>query len=382
MKIAFLTPEYPHPKTGSSGGIGTSIKNLALGLIAQNAKVIVLVYGQKVDDIFIDQNIEIHQIKNIKSKGLSWWLTRKKIENKINQLHKENKIDIVEAPDWTGITSFIKPKKCPIVIKLHGSDTYFCDLEGRKVKWINKFHEKRALKNANGHIAVSKFVAEQTNKVFNQKINYTVIHNGIDVNNFNSVQQENENHAILYLGTLIRKKGVLELRLLFNEVIKEIPNASLHLVGGDSAAILTTSTSTWELMKPLFSSEAITKVTYHGKVPYEKVNHFLEQTTLCIFPSFAEAFPVSWLEAMAKGKAVVASNIGWGPEVIKNNLEGFLISPTNHVEYANAIISIFKDGELKQNIQDNARSKVENSFDINLIAKQNIIYYKSVIDKL
>ena len=382
MKIAFLTPEYPHPKTGSSGGIGTSIKNLALGLIAQNAKVIVLVYGQKVDDIFIDQNIEIHQIKNIKSKGLSWWLTRKKIENKINQLHKENKIDIVEAPDWTGITSFIKPKKCPIVIKLHGSDTYFCDLEGRKVKWINKFHEKRALKNANGHIAVSKFVAEQTNKVFNQKINYTVIHNGIDVNNFNSVQQENENHAILYLGTLIRKKGVLELPLIFNEVIKEIPNASLHLVGGDSADILTTSTSTWELMKPLFSSEAITKVTYHGKVPYEKVNHFLEQTTLCIFPSFAEAFPVSWLEAMAKGKAVVASNIGWGPEVIKNNLEGFLISPTNHVEYANAIISIFKDGELKQNIQDNARSKVENSFDINLIAKQNIIYYKSVIDKL
>ena len=31
MKIAFLTPEYPHPKTGNSGGIGTSIKNLAAG---------------------------------------------------------------------------------------------------------------------------------------------------------------------------------------------------------------------------------------------------------------------------------------------------------------------------------------------------------------
>ena len=28
IKIAFLTPEYPHPKTGNSGGIGTSIKNL------------------------------------------------------------------------------------------------------------------------------------------------------------------------------------------------------------------------------------------------------------------------------------------------------------------------------------------------------------------
>ena len=36
MKIAFLTPEYPHPKTGSSGGIGTSIKNLAAGLLAKD----------------------------------------------------------------------------------------------------------------------------------------------------------------------------------------------------------------------------------------------------------------------------------------------------------------------------------------------------------
>ena len=32
MKIAFLTPEYPHVKTGNSGGIGTSIKNLAESL--------------------------------------------------------------------------------------------------------------------------------------------------------------------------------------------------------------------------------------------------------------------------------------------------------------------------------------------------------------
>ena len=46
MKIAFLTPEYPHAKTGSSGGIGTSIRNLAIGLLAEGCSVRVLVYGQ------------------------------------------------------------------------------------------------------------------------------------------------------------------------------------------------------------------------------------------------------------------------------------------------------------------------------------------------
>ncbi|MHB1148510.1 MAG: glycosyltransferase, partial [Lutibacter sp.] len=147
--IAFLTPEYPHANTGNSGGIGTSIKNLAVGLLAQGCAVRILVYGQTADAVFDDNGIVVQQIKNIKLKGLSWWLTRKKLERIINELYANQEIDLVEAPDWTGITSFIKPKKCPIVIRLNGSDTYFCHLDQRPVKWINKFHEKRALQNAN-----------------------------------------------------------------------------------------------------------------------------------------------------------------------------------------------------------------------------------------
>ena len=63
MKIAFLTPEYPHSKTGSSGGIGTSIKNLAIGLLAQGCSVRVLVYGQKEEGVFEDNGIVIQQIR-------------------------------------------------------------------------------------------------------------------------------------------------------------------------------------------------------------------------------------------------------------------------------------------------------------------------------
>ena len=166
MKIAFLTPEYPHAKTGNSGGIGTSIKNLAQGLIAQGCSVRILVYGQKEDTVFDDHGIVVQQIKNVKLKGLSWWLTRKKLERIINELYASKEIDLVEAPDWTGITSFIKPNKCPIAIKLHGSDTYFCHLDQRPVKWVNKFHEKRAIKNADGLISVSQFTADLTNQLF------------------------------------------------------------------------------------------------------------------------------------------------------------------------------------------------------------------------
>jgi hypothetical protein len=51
MKIAFLTPEYPHPLTGNSG-VGTSIKNLAVGLVAAGCEVRILVMG-KIKMLFL-----------------------------------------------------------------------------------------------------------------------------------------------------------------------------------------------------------------------------------------------------------------------------------------------------------------------------------------
>ena len=184
MKIAFLTPEYPHTRTGNSGGIGTSIKNLAKGLLKEGCQVRVLVYGQKEDAIFDDDGITIQQIRNVKVKGLSWFFTRKKIEKNINELYDKKDIDLVEAPDWTGITSFIQPKKCPIVIKLHGSDTYFCNLDQRKVKWKNKFHEKRALEKADALLSVSQFTADETNRVFGLQKQFNIIPNSIDIISF------------------------------------------------------------------------------------------------------------------------------------------------------------------------------------------------------
>jgi hypothetical protein len=60
---------------------------------------------------------------------------------------------------------FISPEKCPVVIRLNGSDTYFCDLDKRPVKWSNKFHEKRALQKADALLSVSQFTADKTNEV-------------------------------------------------------------------------------------------------------------------------------------------------------------------------------------------------------------------------
>ena len=380
MKIAFLTPEYPHQRTGNAGGIGTSIKNLAESLTALGHKVRILVYGQKEDAIFEEEGINIQQIKNVKIKGLSWYFTRKKLQGIIDDLYDKQLLDIVEAPDWTGISSFIQPKKCPLVIRLNGSDTYFCHLDGRPVKWWNRFHEKRALQKADGPISVSRFTADKTNELFGLQLPFTIIPNGINPEKFQpdgSVQKIP--NTILYFGTLIRKKGLLELPLIFNQVVAKKPNAQLILVGRDASDIATGSTSTWQLMQNLFTPEALKQVNYLGGVPYEEVRAHIAQASVCVFPTFAEALPVSWLEAMAMEKAIVASNIGWGPEVITNNQEGILVHPKDHETYANAILSLLENDTLNTTFGQKAAQKIQDVFANGLIAEQSVAFYQTII---
>ena len=382
MRIAFLTPEYPHAETGSAGGIGTSIKNLAESLIALGHSVRILVYGQKVDAVFEVDGIVIQQIKNVKIKGLSWYLTRKKLEKIIDDLHDKQLLDIVEAPDWTGITSFIQPQKCPIVIKLHGSDTYFCHLDQRPVKWWNRYHEKRALQKANGHISVSHFTADKTNELFGLQLPFTIIPNGINPEKFRpDTTLKKVPHTILYFGTLIRKKGLLELPLIFNEVVAKNPNAQLILVGRDASDIATGSPSTWQLMQEIFTPDALKQVHYVGGVPYEAVRAHIAQASVCVFPTFAEALPVSWLEAMAMEKAIVASTIGWGPEVIDSGKDGILVNPKEHEAYSKAILDLLENETLNATFGQNAAQKIKTVFANGLIAEQSVAFYQTVIDK-
>ncbi|MFV8440700.1 glycosyltransferase family 4 protein [Flavobacterium sp. LB2P44] len=380
MKIAFLTPEYPHIKTGSSGGIGTSIKNLAMGLLAAGCSVRVLVYAQKEEGIFFDNGICIQQIKNIKLKGLSWYFTRKKLEHIINTLYRDKEIDVVEAPDWTGITSFISPKKCPVVIRLNGSDTYFCHLDQRPVKWVNRFHEKRALKKADGLLSVSQFTADTTNEVFGLKKQFTIIPNSIDLDAFSPDNKNKENrNTILYFGSLIRKKGLLELPFIFNEVLAKNPNTKLILVGKDVPDVISGNSSTWGMMQELFTPQALLQVTYFGAVPYENIKEHISRATVCVFPTFAEALPVSWIEAMALQKAIVASNIGWANDVIDDDVNGFLVNPKNHLEYATKISMLLEDSELQKRFGFAAKKKVCEKFSKEEVALQSLLFYESLI---
>jgi glycosyltransferase involved in cell wall biosynthesis len=241
---------------------------------------------------------------------------------------------------------------------------------------LNRFHERRALKNADALLSVSQYTADMTKMLFKLTRNFTVIPNGVDLLRFSVRQSEAPAKTILYFGTLIRKKGLLELPHIFNLVHEKHPGSRLVLAGKDSADVLTGSRSTWSLMQPLFDRSSVACVDYLGKVPYEAMQDQIAGAAVCVFPTFAEALPVSWIEAMAVGKAIVASDIGWADEVIEDGVSGYLIDPKNHEGFAAKIADLLVDETLAAQMGAAARERVEAVFDIEKIARRNLEFYR------
>jgi glycosyltransferase involved in cell wall biosynthesis len=380
MHITYLTPEYPHDRIGGSGGMGTSIKNLVNELVKNKVKVSVFVYGQKSADHFEENGINFYLLKQIQYSFGGFYLYRKYINQFVNKAIEKEGIDLLEVPDWTGITAFMK-FKIPVVMRFHGSDTYFCHLEGRKQKWKNLFFEKLAVSNAVGYIAPTHFAGNESAKLFNlNPSTIEVIPYGLVLAHFeNPNPQEYKPYTLLNIGTLIRKKGVFELIDIFNQLIELESRATLTFIGGDSNDIQTGSSSTWVLMQERMSEKVKAHIYYKGKIPYDQVRQEILEAHVCVFPSLAETLGMVTIESMALQKTVLNTNLGWSLDLIDDDLNGFLIDPLNTAEYVSKIVGLFNQPKKVNEVGRAARQKIEQNFDIKKIAPDNLEYYRKVL---
>lgn len=382
LHIAYIVSHYPHKAFGHDGGLGTSVYNLVQKLNLLDYKVSVFVYGQKKEFILEEENVTIYSLTDSKANYFRFYFNRKKIEKFIKETISKKGINIIEAPDWTGITAFMN-FKIPLVIRFHGSDAYFCHLEKRKQKAKNYWSEKLALTHAKGFIAPTTFAGALSKKIFKLKKEITTIHHGLELQNFtNNSPAIFEKGMILYVGTLIRKKGALELPGIFSKVRKEFPDAKLVLIGSDSYDIKTKSDSTWQLMQNQFEDNDLNNVEYLGKIPYNEVVDYIRKANICVFPTFAETLGMVTIESMAMQKAVVNSNIGWSQELIVDGESGYLVHPKDHDLFASRIYEVLSNDTLSLNLGQSARKRVEERFDINKIVSKNIEFYKKVINQV
>lgn len=379
MHIGFITSEFPHVNyRGSIGGIGTFMKNLSVGLIDHKHKVSIFLYNQSEDNQFIYGDLTIYHISRKVIKGLGSITNRRYVQNRVNKIVDTQNIDLLESYDWTGFTAFMK-FDIPLVIRLHGSDTFFCDLENRSVKWINKCFEKKTLNHADYLIGVSDFVSKQSKRIFNLKKEIVTIYNGIDTKEFEPYHANIKEGSLLYFGTLVRKKGVIAICKMFNQLVEKNNQATLTFLGRNNRDVITQK-STLDLCLDEMSEKAKSRFTHINSVPYGEVKSYIQKSDVVLLPSYAEAFPMSWLEAMSLEKKLITSDIGWAKELMIHGETGFMINPDNTSEFLKAVQNILKDQEKALEMAKKARRRIIESFSQKEVLTQNINFYQSLIN--
>ncbi len=94
------------------------------------------------------------------------------------------------------------------------------------------------------------------------------------------------------------------------------------------------------------------------------VSNILDIIDILVMPSLREGLPIVALEAMAKNKPVVASDVGGNSEVIVDGKTGILVQPENSIALALAIKRLVKDKEYAARLGANGRNRLEEHFSV------------------
>lgn len=119
MKICFVHEEYPEET--NFGGIATYQKIMA-EYYANNGDDVFVVTRGKHDRKYVENNVKIIRVssENDVTNIDSVKNYRKKVAHVLFELQKNEKIDIIETPDWGANTIYFEPfRNVPLVVRLH-----------------------------------------------------------------------------------------------------------------------------------------------------------------------------------------------------------------------------------------------------------------------
>lgn len=105
----------------------------------------------------------------------------------------------------------------------------------------------------------------------------------------------------------------------------------------------------------LFGAIDAHRIVWHGEKTPEAIADILSHASIYVWPGHGEAYGLAYLEAQAAGLPVIAERIAGVPEVVKDGQTGILTQPGNVTAYADAIIKLMRDNELRHQMALKAR---------------------------
>lgn len=399
MKIALLSFEYP-PETGF-GGIGTYTWYQARALVKLGHEVHVLAGATQPKQLSYSEHDGVSVFRFRDSSRLMWgvqqvekfrlWWTKNRLENALSmysglrQLLREHRYDLVEMPECGAEGMLINHLvRVPTLIKFHSPSRLimqFYDVRRADVTCCS-FLEQLGIRGAGLFSSCSQFLADEAREKLGLRRPIRVIPNGIDLELFDAGEAVDfrkmhgipaDRPMIFFSGRMERRKGI--------HLCKEIVASLLER---HEAAFVFAGQDLFDYMQgellPYWNSLSMRgSVHYLGKLNLRDVRSCLRQTDIFLLPSLWENCPYSCLEAMASRCAIVGSNQGGVPELIRDGENGLLAPAEDVPAFIACLERLLVDRALRERLGAAARRTVEESFTDVAIARRSVDYYRECL---
>jgi glycosyltransferase involved in cell wall biosynthesis len=228
-------------------------------------------------------------------------------------------------------------------------------------------------------IAVSEWVRGDIAKYRIDPGKIIPVHNGINVSQFRPSDAKNvrsqygigDAPMMLFVGRMITQKGVPYLIDAMPLVLKEHPDAKLFLVGRGSALK--------KLKAKVTAMDLEGSVIFSGYMSEEMLKEAYGSCDLFVLPSVWEVLPIAVLEAMSSGKPVVCTDAGGDCEMVRDDVNGFVVPMRNPAALAEKINLVLSDPEMRARMGAASRKIAEEEFDWRLIARRTKHLYEDVL---
>lgn len=213
-------------------------------------------------------------------------------------------------------------------------------------------------------------------KSFSPKVGQTAAMtngSGVDLESFAfQPLPKNPVPRILFVGRLIREKGILELLEAARILRSRGQPFRLTLCGAVDPGNRSCTTQ-GDLEK--WCAEGL--VDSPGSV--EDVRPYLREADVVVLPSWREGTPRSLLEAAAFGRPIVATDVPGCREVVQSEANGLLVPVRSPIELADALQRLLEDAALRERMGREGRRRAETLFDERLVIEQNLEIYRELL---
>ena len=375
-----LTWEYPPYKVG---GIAAHCADLSSALVEQGHDVRVVAYGEE-EKVESYQGVQIHRVPSTDNATdtLSWsTYLGHEMKNKAIELHKKEKFDLVHAHDWMAVPGASGIKKLldiPMVFTVHSTQRGRDGINSRYQKAINDV-EWYGTYEAKEVITVGRKLQEEVQGIFevpSKKLRY--IPNGVDferMENLKGDYRRNEyakdwEKLVLFVGRLVKQKGVSHLINSMPSVLKRNPEAKFVFAGGGPV----------DYYRNKAKNLVGDKAHFTGFVPEEELKSLFSLADVTVAPSVYEPFGIVPLEAAACETPTVGSYVGGMRDTIVHEWTGLHSYPADPGSISHQVSRVLNDLGWSEWMGENAKNRAKEKYDWNRIARKTSKAYRDAIE--